>query len=85
MLWWVASIRFAMQPTDPPRPVPDYAVQMTWGFGAIPVVFLIAVVMGGVAAHRPKSRQRVVVLGCCAMVLAAALAAALALILSSTR
>lgn len=81
-LWWVACIRFAMAPVEPPRPSPNYVVQAEWSLGAIPVIMAVALVVGVIAARRARNRGGLVLFGCCTMALTTVLSAVLAFSLS---
>ena len=81
-LWWVAGIRFATAPVEPPRPSPNYVVQAEWSLGAIPVIMAVALVVGVIAARRARNRGGLVLFGCCTMALTTVLSAVLAFSLS---
>lgn len=79
----VANYRFVVAPVDPPRPLPDYAVQTAVAWITVAAVGIVGIVVGAVAGRRVQGRAAAVGQGVAALVALALAGAIAAFVLSA--
>jgi len=85
VLLFVASMRYAMAPVDPPRPSPDYGLQALISYAGIATVIVVCATSAILANRQEHGRGRVVGWGCVIALLLTAVAAICALTIPSSQ